>query len=86
MGRRHIHGGILDPPEPLAHGGRYRTVQANCYLVAKEDVGDQEGQEVDCGKELVIASDPGVELGPLVMDQAVRPESESPEAHGPLSM
>jgi hypothetical protein len=46
-------------------------------------VGDQQGQELDWGKELVVDSQAWVNLGALVVDQAVViTVGKPPEAHG----
>ncbi len=79
----------LDPSELASKRGRDRSVAPDGDFVAEHAVPsppegrrNQEGEEVQCREELVVPSEPRVELRALVMDHAVRAVGESPERDG----
>src|SRR5262245_26537211 len=63
--------GSTDPPGLLSEGGGGGAVGAAQDFVAEGDVGNQEGDEIDCREELLIGAEPGVEESSLVVNHAV---------------
>ena len=62
---------IFDPADLLAESGRECPVRPNGYLIPKEDMRNEEGQEVKRAEELVVDAQPWMNPRPLVVNPAV---------------
>jgi hypothetical protein len=71
----------VDPAEALAAASGDRSIEVRGDLIAQQNVGDQERQELDRGEELVIDAVSGVEPGALVVDHPIIAIGQAPEAH-----